>query len=376
MIRISQRLKSERGIAALLTAVFVAVFLSILTISISDVLNTEQQQTLDVHSSDRAEEAAQAGVEDALARIKYYSTTKDCTYLESDSTPTQCAPPTTLSGNACPSTAATTDNFWEFTENQGNACWIHRNISSTNNVLSGNLAADTGDGSGNFPPSTAQINLAGDTRAIVINWGDPNAYPNKLNSCNQSSPWPSKVAGALELTLITYDGSGNIATPVKGLLMPNVNNGVPCGAASAYDDLYAPPGFANPIGSIGPCPGQFDESNGANNQYDYCSQIQFSPTMMAKYPNAYLRLRARFAADSYQMTALTGKNGSQVQDLPTNSLTIDVTGQAGGVYRRIIAQSTITNPQVYSIFDFVLFSQTDLDKSYACVNAAPTATCN
>ncbi|MGH7484565.1 MAG: hypothetical protein ACREMY_03030 [bacterium] len=362
MIGIGQRLKSEHGVAALLTAVFVAVFLSILTISISDVLNTEQHQTLDIHNSDRAEAAAKAGVEDALARIKYWSGNSGCIYTESNSTPQTCAAAVKISQDSCPDNGS--DSVWQFTENAGSACWIHRSVKSLTNNLSGSLVADTGNYT---QASTAQINLGGQTKAIVVNWGDPNTNP--ITSCNLSqNPWPNNVAGALELTRISYDNSGNIDNPVKGLLMPKVTLGVPCDPTGTGGNPYGN------LGTFSNCPNQYNQSTGANPKYKFCSQITIPAATTNNFPNAYLRLRARFAGDTYSIVALTATNGAQAT-LPNNSLTIDVTGQSGNVFRRVIAQSTITNPQIYSIFDFVLFTQNDLNKSYACVNAAPNATC-
>lgn len=357
-------IRKQDGVAALLTAIFVAIFISILTIGLSDVLNTEQSQTLDVHNSNRAQQAAEAGVEDALARIKYWADTSGCIYTELNSTPQTCAAATQISNNTCPSTGGT-DSVWEFTENAGSACWIHRSVSSLKNNESGSLVADTGNYTS---ASTAQINLGGQTKTIVVNWG---TNPPVTNCSLSQNPWPNGADGALELTNIAYDDSGNIATPVKGVMMPKYTSpGIPCvpGGSTPYSDL----------GTFSQCPSTFDLTTAAHgNQYKFCSQIDLS-SITATMHNAYLRLRARFSGIKYSVTALTvhGCNNSSCEaSLPNNSLTIDVTGQSGSVYRRIIAQSTITNPQIYSIFDFVLFSENDLNKNYACVNAAPSASC-
>jgi Tfp pilus assembly protein PilX len=313
-----------------------------------------------VHNSSRAQQAAEAGVEDALARIKFYQAS-NCTYTESNGAPT-CGG-AQVSSNSCPSTG-NTDSLWQFTENSGEACWIHRNISNNGNNLSGSLVADTGNYT---QPSTAQINLGSNTRAIILNWGSSPG-----TNCSQSSPWPNNTDGALELTMISYDNAGNVATPLKGLLFPRMTSpGVPCtpvGNPNPYADLISPGG------SVSQCPNTYALSG-----YKFCTQIQFDPTKTTADPNAYLRLRARFAGDTYNIVALTAKCTTlpcSPATLPTNSLTIDVTGQSGSVYRRIIAQSTVTNPQIYSIFDFVLFSEGDLNKSYACINAAPSANCS
>jgi hypothetical protein len=77
-----------------------------------------------------------------------------------------------------------------------------------------------------------------------------------------------------------------------------------------------------------------------------------------------MRLRAWHAGTHYKVTAFAG--GTQI-DIPDQYLTIDVTGKAGDSYRRLIVKKRY-QAGIFSIFDFVMASKTDLCKSFGIYN--------
>lgn len=87
--------------------------------------------------------------------------------------------------------------------------------------------------------------------------------------------------------------------------------------------------------------------------------------------NTIVRIKPRYAATHFEMHAWTGNNGTgNLVDFSSPNATVDVTAKAGDVYRRVVATKRITP---FSLYDFVLFSSTNICKNLEIYPSNATA---
>ncbi|MBI3983799.1 hypothetical protein HY346_00705 [Candidatus Microgenomates bacterium] len=325
------RLTAQRGVVALITSIVVGLLLTVITTGAVAVMGAELRQSTDFDQSVKAYFAAEAGVEEALAKVR-----RDYAATGTIPTTTGCTPyvgtPTDLDGTANNEAAVTCQS-----------------VSLATNNLTGSLGAE----------STARIDLSGigsNFNKLRLQWHqkgvDPAGWldtdlPTNFPSGQvwQSNNWPA----VMEVTVVAYPSSGTfISGSIRAkthVLQPysngansqniNINiSGVPSGPTLA--DCISPSDPSLPQG-------------------DYSCSIDLTGFNQGSTDNYVILLHARYAGANYKVEALNGSNG--VLAMPASQLVIDVTGRAGSdVFRRVRLVAPITDEIPAGFGNFVLLA--------------------
>lgn len=337
---------SERGAVALISVIITAVLISIITTGLSRGLSNEARQTTDINESSRAFYAAEAGVEDALQRIKDHSTCPTSNpgcdvsdlyyYTETDGVANDAfGNPLSPVRSPVFRHVGVGDDLGSATQSDDpGAVWIHRYVKLTSQESEGLLKRDE---SMQLDFSTSGISR------ITIEWdvaGDSKKTSGWL--ANFPSNWAESGEPALlEATLVSWNETGGQVTsfdPVRKHLgrACMTNNTCPDSLPSGMQITHQPA-----------------------SQYHFKWEITGTALDPAKL--YVLRLKSWFAPTHYRVTAYN--TGGQLVELPENFITIDVTGKSGDTYRRLVVKKRY-QAEIFSVFDFALASEQAMCKSF------------
>lgn len=309
---------SQKGFVALPVAALVSLLLMVSTVSAVGLAVNETRQATDSDQAVRAYYAAEAGVEDAVLRIK------------DNISPSGVLAESVVNRDCTgPNGSATLTNGTSYT------C---QKITQTINALTGALAQE----------QPVQISATEFTK-LTISWDlpadsvtrAPGSTP--LFPPNPGQPWT--YPAALEFSIINYK-SGDVNSDQKNfgiktaVLKPDIN------------------GDVIDLADIRPATSKTPTRCGGGSSYSCKMDITgFDPR-----PGYYyiLRFRPRYAGTHYKLQFFNGSTPVEVTD---QFATVDVTAKAGNVFRRVVAKIEIKQG-VASGLDYVLFSDNDICKQF------------
>lgn len=344
-------IKNQQGIVALLSVILVSILLMVIALSTTILMNGELKQAADYDNGVKAYYAVEAGIEDALLKIK--------------TTPGTDQPTCTDSGTSLDLAGAV-----KYT------CQL---ITRNTNTVSQSLN----------PEEAVQVDTGGKIfQTVVLRWnslggsleaGQTGNCPPNINDWSTGAAWKNtnKWPGPLELTTINYAGTVDAASspaPYTLVLRPN-SVGIQ-GTPKAFNDTASPPVDVKCISGI------YDNvTKSTAGGYQYVLIISgFSGSSTNNY---ILRLRPRYVGTDFRMEfyncasplqpapsgVTTGWNFPPDSTCPRvqvadQTITIDVTAKAGSIFRRGIVKVPITAGVARGL-DFSLFSQTDICKNFS-----------
>jgi hypothetical protein len=334
LIRLYNNIRSdEKGVVSLLAAMLISLLLTVVTTSAVSLSVGELKQASNADQSVKAYFAAEAGVEDALLKIKTELTTAPYTVVPK----TSCGSPTQISSA------------------QPDLLYTCQTVRTTVNHMSGQLSADQSNQMG---PVTG-------FNKLTLNWHQFGSDPDIVGATYTSPPFYTsraswKYPAVMEITALQYDPA-NISPAC-----PGCPNGV-----EIKSTVIKP---ADTLGS--------HNINFKTNEA-LCSSANVTLVDSAGYncsitlegfntSSSYiLRLRPRYASTRYKMVFT---QGGTVVAMPSQTAVIDVTARAGGVYRRVEVQVPILAGAASGL-DYVLFSDTDICKDFNVSGNSATGFC-
>lgn len=295
----------QRGIISLLTSVVVGLILIVITISGIALMSGELRQASDFDQSVKAYFAAEAGLEEAIAEVR--SRLDSGTALDFGS-PDDCdidAPAGT--GELSP---------------DGAVAYTCQLITSQPNEVQGSLDVEESnllDLTGlDFTTLQLEWNQRG---SADPQWNNPPAIPGAFPP---GANWTGRFPSVMEATITSFpDGSFNANQILSEtiVLKPAAFGGglVPIGGSAAAPEIAT-------------CAQASSLANGA-----YACQATLSGFSTSR--NYIIRLHARYSRANYRVEA---RNAAGVTvPIPGVQMTIDVTGRAGDIFRRVQARLPI-----------------------------------
>lgn len=337
---------SSRGFVSLLTCIFISFLLVIIATSLISIEALQLRKSEDAEQSLRAYYLAEAGVEDAVAKI--------------------------LSGTAIPA-GCNSDTAFE----AGGNGWTCQQVTYTGTpqgtMSQPDKAVTIDPGQVASPFNSAIIEWEQSTNVSGYNVDLTGGLPCDPNNPQCSAGGYNYSAAPLELTVVAYP-NGNFRAGDPRLSLQNALI-VPAGsgAGAGVADYNSGAGFPNsgpyqancaPLGrslpaALGSAPLNYNCYAVINN---------LSPSS-----NYIFRLRTRYLPAAYQMIFKSGFNGDgSVVPVPTGMAMIDVTARAGQTYRRVISQIPL-NQTAAADLNYVIYSDTDICKDFDVINDQPPA---
>lgn len=322
------RPEAQAGVVALISTIIVGLLLTVVTTSAVAVVIKELRQAIDTDLSTRAYYAAETGVEDAILSIK---NTVEAGGTVTDKT--TCGPPVAVGSGSdqfytCQLIQRNTNRVEQFlpAENSAEIDFSARPIDRV--IIAWNQRASVVG-----PNTDARL-----TAGTSIPAGFPPAYA-----------WdPARHPAVMELAAISYPSGGSFNTGEiinQEVIMKPANSSTTTPAVI----------LGGPLPVIANC-----DPNVAEGDYNCRAEISnFAPSR-----NYILRLKARYGPAHFIVEGYSGFNPVTVAD---ETITIDVTGRSGDVFRRIVTRANIGSRQAGSgleILDYVLFSDLDICKNF------------
>lgn len=336
----------ERGFVSLLTCIFISFLLVIIATSLISIETLQLRKAEDAEQSLRAYYIAEAGVEDAVAKV-----------LSGTTFAPGCNPNTTF-------------------EAGGNG-WTCQQVNYT-----GSPAGDLKDQDKAVTIDPGRPSP--DYKSAIVEWqqsGNATGYNVNLSSgfpCDSSDPSCSVggynySAPPMEVAVVAYP-TGNFEAGDPGLTlqnalivpggtgptgMVNYSNGAGFPNHGVYKANCAPLGRNLPVAI----------DNGAALNYNCYAVIE----NLLPGSDYLFRIRTRYMPAQYQVIFMTGTAGDgNVVPVPTGMAQIDVTARAGQTYRRVISQLPL-NQSAAAELNYVIYSDKDICKSFYLIdNKNPT----
>jgi hypothetical protein len=329
---------NEDGIIALMTSIIVSLLLSVISISAIGIMVSETRQAQDADQSVRAYYAAEAGLEDALLKIK-----------------TDLAAGVPINEqNDCSGTGV------DFGDGTAYTCQL---IEVLNNQLAAKLNTEE---AAQIEPYDSSLGAGVHYNRVVISWhqpgqgGDPGVVNNPYTppSSYTSRPnwtWPA----VLEVSMLWFNPTSIVpassvnlhtlllrpGTGVYGLDYGNLLNETQIEGSCSVDNLTRTGGYN--------CQAILNLTPGPN-----------SPGPARNNNNFIFRIRPRYTGASYKVTFHNGNGPARrVKD---QFAVVDVTARAGDVFRRVQAHVPVTAAAASGL-DFVIFSDTDICKDFEVI---------
>ncbi|HSX14533.1 MAG TPA: hypothetical protein VLE72_01295 [Candidatus Saccharimonadales bacterium] len=341
-------MRTQQGIISMLTTIMISILLITMSLGLLLLTAGANQQASDDELSLRAYAGAESGAEWALA------------YLKKDPTATFTSGCNPTFGD--PSFAALTNFMPPGPNSNAITCLT---VAQTDNALSGVLDAK----------KAAQINVSPsfaankpNIQSIEVSWLAPNLDVTLLKSSPYTKydgpnlPQASGNAGllpAIELTIVNYyalngsnlnliDNNGNKAIQVRNIvLFPSTNpsplNTEPKNLANCTPSTSVTYQCVATVSPNNP-PGDLNSSN---------------------QEGVIIYLRALYPGNSkfHYKVRLVLPGGGDLP-VPLTEAKIDVTARSGPVYRRIIAFTRTTKPEIPAGLDYVLFGDQQICKDF------------
>lgn len=352
---------NQGGFVSLVTCILISLLLIIITVGLLSVEALQLRKAEDAEQSLNAYYTAESGIEDGVAKV--------------------------LSGLVVPSAGTGCLNG---SVGSNGATWTCQQISESGQPT-GSLTADQAVTIDPGPSSPAY-------GSVVLEWqtsndltaADYNVDLSQNNGLPTASEYQSDnyAAAPLELQIVEYPTHGftendvcakpsggpcTLGNPsrafIQNLLM------TPEGGVHLAPNNICYAGCANIIansnmrftGNCGPLPHPNPyESGNISTKYNCYALLSNLPA-----GKAYLfRVRARYISSDYKFTFYTGSHGDGLPvSVDDGTATIDVTAQAGQVYRRVISKLPI-NPAAAGGLNYVMFSDNNVCKDFVVTNNA------
>lgn len=319
---------TERGAVSMLTVIFLALLLTIITTSFVRLSITEQRQSIDDDLTTRAFYAAESGVEDAKRAIAEF----------------QAGQPVTLNEDVCQPASVV-----------------------TNGLLSSDLDAEYTCQLIDLSPANFQDDLdPWEAVTIPLSGADPfSSVLIEWHIHEEGQPYDRRANGQQFLPPVGSWNGGNASRTFPAMLRAAVFSH-PAGNSFTPGQVQQAAVFINPAstasntnpfsndGSIinggcaprTPTPGQY--------------ACRVTLTNINSSRTNYLRLQALYRATDVQVTLV----GTLLEDVQA---IVDVTGRAGDVFRRIEARVSLIN-QEFPFPDIALWSNSDICKDITVTN--------
>jgi hypothetical protein len=345
---------TEQGIISLLSAILLGLLMMVVTMSVITLESGQLRQEGDTEQSMRASYAAEAGIENGVAKVLNGQVT---------------------SNQVC-GTSPVADTQNTNYDSSGQAGWTCQQI----------IFSAVPFGELKRPDEAVTVDPAGATgfQSVVIEWNDnatdvnfldyddADAFgPVGLPPCNEaadgSCPGYPYAAPPVELTTVQYPQGGFSST---------------CNCVYTRNALFVPHGdYANPTVSFaalgnrpgpGPIPGRcrtLQWTTPIGDQNFNCFAVL---TNLDSAANGYLfRIRSRYSTTNYKLTFMSGPNGDgSPVAVPSGAAVIDVTANAGQEFRRVVSQLPLQK-QTSGLLNYVLYSDTDVCKNLSAISGVP-----
>lgn len=331
MVKFKHMHNNQRGAMSFLTVIFLAIILTVVTISFVRISTNEQRQAVDDDLTTRAFYAAESGIEDGKRAIAHFINNPS-TYDLSDLNGDDCDPARYLDGDLDIGNLSTeyTCQFIDLTPGS-----FDKSLAPWESVTIP-LISENGDSFDRVRISWHETEQDG---AITPrNTGDDETLV--------EDDWLDADHAAMLRTMY-------FATPA-GTFNADAINGVV--------------GFLNPTNgggsqSVGP---GFD-GNVVNANCDPNDTPSCVMTLTGlSGDERYLRIQALYRGTQLTVELL---NGSTVVDFEDVQAEIDVTGRAGDVYRRISARVSLLPPD-FPLPDVAIWSNTEICKDFSVTDDA------
>ncbi len=356
------RTGGQDGFVSLLAAILISLLLVIITVSMVTLEALQLRTAEDAEQSMRAYYTAEAGTEDAVAKILSgaISTTSD---------------------QLCPSVASTGAPYG----GAGSATnWTCQQITFSGQPM-GDLKADQA--------ATVNPGNGPNFQSVEIEWNQSTDAVASDFDMNLGAGFPTAAAFVadhyaappIELQIVQYPSGGFSendvcsAAPTScapgGLNSPKeafLQNALitPGGSGAGTGTVDYTTLFQNPARQLGNCaPAPRNGTGWAGATTDYNCYVILENLPPAR--DFLFRIRSRYADSSYKFTFWSNPNGGGNQvSVPAGMATIDVTAQAGQVYRRVISDFPI-NSSAASGLNYVMFSDTNVCKNFDVIDDNP-----
>lgn len=312
----------DGGVVALITSIVVSLLLLVITTSGIALMTSELRQASDYDQSVKAYYAAEAGVEDAIAAIRRAA--------ENNSQVADLMP-------SSPDCTPLVDRFepnptpHQLSDGISYTCQV---VTLESDPISGELAAE----------EAVQFDLSGigadnPNFRVVVEWNQQVASPSSNSDPQQISGvpttfppndidpdhpqyWPGRFPALMEATFIEFPDSAFHDSDIdhNTVVLKPAAGGV---ARVSWRDTTNPPRetLCQTV------------SEGAYNCRMEFTGFSTSPGSAQNY---FLRLVARYSQAHYRVTVVTA-SGSSIT-IPRGQILIDVTGNAGDVFRRVVVK--------------------------------------
>jgi Tfp pilus assembly protein PilX len=334
----------EGGFVSLFTCILISLLLLVVTMSMVSLETLQLRKSEDSEQTLRAYYTAEAGVEDAVAKVLSNQVKLG------------------VGDNTCTPNGSTGTTF----DSAGSAGWTCQQITFSG-TPSGRLdtadearTVDPGPGVG-FKSLIVQWGQSTNTNAAFYNM--PTSLPNAALGQNYLAP--------VELTIVQYP-NGNIPSNQVQSQVKLQNMLIIPGGASSGNLTYN-----SGAGSVGLQRGNCAKlprinippnmSDGMTTGYNCYALIDGFDSNL----NYVLRIRSRYTASAYQMVFKPNPNGNGNHiTVPDGTATIDVTAKAGQTYRRVISKLPLTNGAAAGL-NFVIYSDGNVCKNFDVIDNVP-----
>jgi hypothetical protein len=319
-------MRTQSGIVALVTSIVVGLLLVVITAGAISIMSSELRQASDFDQSIKAYYAAESGLEDAIAKIR--------TDLNAGVPLETILDAENSAANKClPFNASDAD-----LSGDGGGDYTRASVSYTCQIVESLTQKIEGVAREEEPIQIDLSSMADSYNAIRISWNqrgaerDPQIYgaiPAGFPSNDTADKWAGVYPAVMELALIKYPKASEFdSTEIR--LQSYIAK--PTSALGRTTIPYDPGFRQNPHDTT--CTPSATPGN-----YDCVATIT---GINDENTNRFiLRFTARYTSAHYKVEVL---QGNIPRTIPGAQMTIDVTGKAGDVYRRVRATVPIGAP--------------------------------
>jgi hypothetical protein len=324
----------DDGFVSLMTTIIISLLLIVIVLSMVGLETLQLRKAEDAEQTLRAYYAAEAGVEDAVAKV-----------LDDQITPGH-------GDNVC-----NQDLNYDI---PGDSGWTCQEVSFN------------GSPTGKFPYSDYAVtvapgHIAGGYDTLVIQWDQSSGPAAKYDVTSANLPSEASYVGTysappFELTAIQYPTGGFSQSQVGGavtldnaLILPGGPTAHGTGETIPYGTM---PGHGPYYASC--IPGRTTGYLGMATAYNCYAVV----TGINTVDDHLFRIRSRYLPTEYSLTFYKG--GALVK-IPTGSATIDVTAQTGETYRRVISLLPLGQGAAAGL-NFVMYSDQNVCKDFDVID--------
>jgi len=343
--------QNQKGAVSLFVIIFAALLISVVTVSFTRLMISEQQQAVVVDLSKSANDSALAGVEDVKRAMAEYQgcledpTKSGCAKLIGDIDSTEC--------NKFVSNVTATNSDEVLVQQSSSDLSLNQAYTCTL------VQMQTPDFKGSLLPNGSKIiPLVGATAfsSVTIRWFSNSDTQNvsniDLEKLSTKQPlytnWPTDRPPIMRVQLMQYgsdftlssfneNDSGN-SNNSTAFLYPNGVSGVSLPNSRSADkiNIYGPRKSATITPDSITCSGNISAGG-----YACSAEIVLPSVIGGGSRNAFVRLSSIYQGTSYSVEL---KNGAGVVDFDGVQPAIDSTGRANDIFRRVQSRVELSDP--------------------------------